>query len=470
MHLVLKNAGADRGTLLLNQSNTWEIVAQCANGDCDLSVHPFDHTATLPCRILNTVQRTQQILLIENLAQDTTFAGDPYLIQQPPKSLLCTPLLKQGQLIGLLYLENHLTTGAFTPDRIEVLNLLTAQAAISIENARLYSRLEDYSHTLEARVEQRTQELQDKNQHLQSTLHQLQQTQTQLVQAEKMSSLGQLVAGIAHEINNPINFVTGNIVHARAYVRDLLHLIAFYEQKAPQAAAVIRDELNGMDLDFLRGDLHKLLDSMQTGSDRIRKIILGLQNFSRLNESGKKSVDLHEGLDNTLLILQHRLNAQDDSPLELASLEQRQQHNRPKISIVKQYGKLPLVSCYASQINQVFLNILSNAIDALSISAADNRPEIRITTDMQDAQTAQIRIADNGPGMSQTICQKVFDPFFTTKPVGQGTGLGLSISYQIVTEQHGGQLQCLSQPGQGTEFAINIPLVSTARSAVRSTL
>ena len=460
MHLVLKHAGADRGSLLLNQTGFWEVVAQWSHGSCDLSVHPLDQTDTLPHRIVNTVKRTRQTLSIENLAWDTTFTGDPYLIQQQPKSLLCTPILKQGQLLGLLYLENHLTTGAFTPDRIEVLNLLTAQAAISIENARLYRRLEDYSHTLEDRVEQRTKELQQKNDHLQQTLHRLQQTQTQLVQVEKMSSLGQLVAGIAHEINNPITFIAGNIGHARAYVCELLDLIALYEQEAPLAAAAIRDQLNGMDLDFLCGDLHKLLDSMQTGSDRIRQIVLGLRNFSRLNESGKKAVDLHEGLENTLLILQHRLSTQADSPPELVLQKQHCQYKQPKIAVVKQYGKLPPVYCYASQLNQVFLNILSNAIDALSAPSAGTCPEIRITTDMRDHQTAQIRIADNGPGMSQSICQKVFDPFFTTKPVGQGTGLGLSISYQIVTEQHGGQLHCRSQPGKGTEFAIDLPVFS----------
>ena len=444
MRIVLENAGATKGTFILNNSGTWETVAQCDRGNCHLSTIPLERTSTLPRSIINTVRRTQQTAIANHIERDPTFAGDPYLLQQPPKSLCCIPILKQGRLIGILYLENQLTAEAFTPNRIEALNLLAAQAAISIENARLYQRLEDYSHNLEVKVEQRTQELQQKNQHLQQTFQELQRTQGQLIQAEKMSGLGQMVAGVAHEINNPISFIAGNINHAREYVRDLLDLIALYERYVPHPHPAVRDKVAELDLAFLYEDLERLFDSMQTGSDRIRKIILNLRNFARLDEAEKKQVDIHEGLENTLMFLQHRLQARDE---------------RAEIAILKNYGNLPPVHCYASQLNQVFLNILTNAIDALDLSNSGDRPEIHIATEMQDARTVRIRIADNGPGMDEDVRQRIFDPFFTTKPVGRGTGLGLSIGYQIVTEQHGGQLRCTSQLGAGTVFIADIPVM-----------
>ncbi len=443
MQIVLENAGADKGTLILNNSGTWEIATHCLNGNCHLINLPLDETQAIPTTIINTVKRTQKTILINKIEQDQTFAGDHYLIETPPKSLCCTPIINQGKLIGILYLENQLSAGAFTPERLEVLNLLTAQAAISIENARLYRRLENYSHTLEIKVGQRTEELREKNKHLQETLKKLQQTQAHLIQTEKMSSLGQIVAGIAHEINNPINFIVGNISHAREYCQELLELIDLYEEDNPQPSLKIQDKIAEMELEYLRNDLEDLLTSMKKGSDRIKKIIVGLQNFSRFNEAKRKPVDLHEGIENALMILQHRL---------------RIDHQSREILIHRNYGKLPQVDCYASQLNQVFFNILTNAIDVLTASNAGKLPEIRITTEMINPKTVRISIADNGPGMSESISQKVFDPFFTTKPVGQGTGLGLSTSYQIVTEQHNGQLYCISKPGEGTEFIIEIPL------------
>ncbi|MGK7900205.1 MAG: AAA family ATPase, partial [Hormoscilla sp.] len=412
MPIVLENAGADKGALILESDGIWEIAAQCINGNCQLSATPLDQTDILPRTIINTVKRTQQAVLINQLEKETTFANDPYLIEKPPKCLCCTPIGYQGKLIGILYLENNLATEAFTPDRLEVLKLLTAQGAISIENARLYSRLEDYSHNLEAKVSQRTEELQSKNQDLQQTLLELQLTQAQLIQAERMSGLGQMVAGIAHEINNPITFIAGNIGHARDYFQDLLDLIDLYEQNWTEPSDAILDKLEEIDLDYLRDDLEKMLGSMSYGSSRIREIVLNLRNFSRLDESQMKSVDIHEGLENTLMILQHRL---------------RGNGSRPEIAIVKNYGTLPPVNCNASQLNQVFLHIITNAIDALTDDG--DRPLIRITTEMLDLKTVRIRIADNGPGICDLVRQRIFDPFFTTKPVGQGTGLGLSISY-----------------------------------------
>ncbi len=443
MEILIENAGASKGVLLLKYSENWEIVAQSNYEVCHLCTIPLEQTETLPHTIINTVKRTQQTLIINNLKQNNNLTNDSYLIEQSPKSLLCTPILNQGKLIGILYLENNLTIEAFTPERIKVLNLLTTQAAISIENAKLYQELEDYSRNLELQVQQRTQELQENNQHLQQTLEQLQQTQVQLIQTEKMSSLGQMVAGIAHEINNPITFIAGNVTHAREYFQDLLELLNLYQENSSPPNAAIQEKLEEIDLEFLCDDIEKLFDSMQGGSERIRKIILGLRNFSRLDQYQRKPVDIHEGLENTLMILQHRLKGNRSSP---------------EIAIVKNYGQLPRINCYASQLNQVFLHILTNAIDALTTSEIKDGREIKIATQIQNQDSIRISIADNGPGISETVQQRIFDPFFTTKPVGQGTGLGLSISYQIVTEQHGGQLQCISQEGKGTEFMIDIPI------------
>ena len=292
---------------------------------------------------------------------------------------------------------------------------------------------------------------------LEKTLHQLQQTQSQLIQTEKMSSLGQLVAGVAHEINNPIGFVCGNLVHASQYTQDLLNLLRLYQRCYPNPTAEIETEIETIDLDFLIGDLPRTLASIQIGADRIRQIVLSLRNFSRIDEAMLKPVDIHEGIDSTLLILGSRIKANA---------------THSEIAIVKQYGDLPPVECYAGQLNQVLMNILSNAIDALrqiadngsqvagdgQDSKPDREPTIQIFTEQTDTDWATIRIADNGSGMPEAVRQRIFDPFFTTKPVGKGTGLGLSISYQIVVENHGGLFDCVSTPGEGPEFAIKIPL------------
>jgi signal transduction histidine kinase len=278
------------------------------------------------------------------------------------------------------------------------------------------------------------------------TLKQLRQNQAQIVQAEKMASLGQLVAGVAHEINNPVNFIYGNLSHAGHYIQDLINLLTLYQKHYPQPVAEIQAETDAIDLDFLTEDLFKLLNSMRSGSDRIQNIVMALRNFSRMDEAEVKAVNIHEGIDSTLMILQNRLKPKAD---------------RLAIEVVKQYGELPSVECYAGQLNQVFMNLLVNAIDALeeSIQTAQNSaPTIIIRTKMVNADRIRISIADNGLGILEPLQQKLFDPFFTTKPTGKGTGLGLSISYQIVTERHNGSLTCLSSPGQGAEFVIEIPL------------
>ncbi|HEY9830475.1 MAG TPA: PAS domain S-box protein [Stenomitos sp.] len=322
----------------------------------------------------------------------------------------------------------------------------------------------------EEAMKQSEAQLREKATQLEHTLHELQETQTQLIQTEKMSSLGLLVAGIAHEINNPVSFIYGNIPHATQYTQDLLHLIDLYRQQYPHPSSLIQSEEEAIDLDFLSEDLPKLMNSMQMGAERIRQIVLSLRNFSRLDKAAREPVDLHQGIDNTLLLLQHRLKAKA---------------GRSKIEIVKEYGELPLVECYAGQMNQVFMNILSNAIDALEELNVEQSPVenftregnqesqieglkqnvqsftpcLRIATQLKDDNTVLICIADNGPGMIPQVQQQIFDPFFTTKSVGQGTGLGLSISYQIIVDKHGGQLKCVSTPGEGTEFWIELPVM-----------
>jgi PAS domain S-box-containing protein len=304
-----------------------------------------------------------------------------------------------------------------------------------------------------ARQEQLTATATQQAQELETALAELKQTQSQLIQTEKMSSLGQLVAGVAHEINNPVNFIYGNLTHTNEYATDLLALIRLYQASYPEPNPEIEALIDEIDLAFLTEDLPKLITSMKVGAERIRQIVLTLRNFSRIDESAMKPVNIHEGIDSTLLILQNRL---------------KPKAQYPRIEIIEEYSDLPAVECFASQLNQVFMNIISNAIDALherikaAILTPDGEevpvPKITIRTAALDSHWVRIAIADNGPGIPESICNRLYDPFFTTKPVGEGTGLGLSICYQIVVEKHGGRLSCSSQPGQGTEFIIDIPV------------
>ena len=267
-----------------------------------------------------------------------------------------------------------------------------------------------------------------------------------------MSALGQLVAGVAHEINNPIGCIAGNISHAQEYIQDIIAHLELYQQQFPNPGNEIEEHRTEIDLEYLLSDLPSLISSMKAGSDRIHQISISLRNFSRSDTDFKVAVNIHEGIDSTLLILKHRLKAND---------------NRPEIKTIKEYGDLPLVECYPGQINQVFMNILSNAIDAFDeyseshsyeeIAAAPNTITIR-TEYSAAARRAIVRIKDNGSGISEEVKQQMFEPLFTTKGLGKGTGLGLSISRQIVVDKHGGELSCISTPGIGTEFAISLPL------------
>ncbi|MBD2129438.1 GAF domain-containing protein [Microcoleus sp. ZQ-A2] len=357
-----------------------------------------------------------------------------------PRPWLMVPLHFSDSMWGALALVMNTESYHWQDSQVELICKVADQLAIALQQAELYKQ----SCTAMAHAQSQAQQLEQ-------TLIELRQTQAQLVQSEKMSSLGQLVAGVAHEINNPVSFIYGNLMHASDYAQDILGLLQLYQQYYPHPVPEIEGEIAAIDLDFLLEDLPKLLSSMKVGAERICEIVAALRNFSRFAEAEIKPVDLHEGVDSTLMILQNRLKASG---------------GHPEIKVIKEYGNLPLVECYAGQLNQVFMNLLSNAIDAIDeqnqtltpgqINA--NPSYIRVCTELCNDYEVAIRIADNGPGIAEDVKARLFDPFFTTKPVGTGTGLGLSISYQIVVEKHGGQLHCYSQLGQGTEFVIQIPI------------
>lgn len=434
--ILLENAAAQKGVLLLVKNNQLFIEAAGTATNNEVTVLKsisLETSEDLPLCVINYVFRSQKHLVFNDVTQAEPFNTDPYIQKNQPKSILCLPIIYQSQLQGIFYLENNLTAGAFTQERIEVLKVLVSQVAIALENARLYAREKE------------------KSQQLQQSLEKLQQTQAQLIQTEKISSLGQFVAGVAHEVNNPVSFIAGNLHHAKEYVQDLGNLVNLYQKHMPNPPAEIAEEIEAIDLEYLLEDLPKMISSMKLGTDRIQDIMQSLRNFSRADDAGKKAVNIHEGLESTLMILQHRLKAKPD---------------RPAIQVVKEYADLPLVECYAGQLNQVFMNLLSNAIEALEESNAlktyaeiEQHPNlITIRTFVTNNHQVEIRIKDNGLGMSESVRQRLFDPFFTTKPQGKGTGLGLSISHQIVTEKHNGTLQCFSSIGEGAEFAIAIPL------------
>ncbi|UKO97044.1 sensor histidine kinase [Nostoc sp. UHCC 0870] len=359
---------------------------------------------------------------------------------------------------SLAPLELKLKDFAIHDPIADFLFLLQAKNSSLADTEKLMAELTQQRAQLQSTLEIKdnlTQIAQRQSQELKKSLQELQQTQAQLIQAEKMSSLGQLVAGIAHEINNPVNFISGNLKYVSEYTNDLMQLVKLYQKFHNNPDPEIQDYIGLIDLDFLLNDLPKILHSMQVGSKRITEIVLSLRNFSRLDEAEIKKVDIHEGIDSTLLILQSRL---------------KEKPEHPKIEIIKNYGNLPLIECYPGQLNQVFMNIISNAIDALHMCINEcsstgkdaSCRQIKITTELSAENCVAIRIADNGLGITEAVQERLFDPFFTTKPVGKGTGLGLSISYQIIVEKHKGKLSCSSEAGKGTEFSIEIPLLMSS--------
>mgnify|MGYP001794994987 CR=1 FL=1 len=354
--------------------------------------------------------------------------------------------------------DNHFNIAHF----LKIIAYLVPLTGLILDYVYTYSALEQRNNEFSQEIHER-KAAEGK---LQLALSDLKQTQVQLIQSEKMSGLGQMVSGIAHEINNPVNFIHGNLSHLNHCVDDLLNLSRLYQETYPKPPERVRQELEDVDLDFLKADIPKLLTSMNVGTERIREIVKSLRNFSRLDEAAVKQADIHEGLESTLMILKHRLQPQGD---------------RPAVEVVRCYGELPPVECYAGQLNQVFMNILANALDAMEAAVAADlktreRCDLQASSDNTlkelapisspltlttrlgpDQQTVMISIGDTGGGIPDSVLNKIFDPFFTTKPVGKGTGLGMSISHQIVTEHHQGTLTCLSTLGEGTEFTITIP-------------
>ncbi|WP_138497694.1 AAA family ATPase [Nostoc sp. PA-18-2419] len=569
LQLVIENAGAKKAALLvLKQNNLIVEAVATINEGVKLVSLPLSSSDSIPLALVNYVKHSLKTVVLDDATAANDFSFDEYLIQEQPKSVLCKPILHQDQLIGLLYLENRLTIGAFTSDRLQVLNLLCNQAAISLTNAHLYaseqekSRLiaqkeEQYRNIFEAvsdglsicdfetgaivaanttlwqmhgcasyeeflsltpgdlihpdslhlfadhlevlksdrqffcqgvclrrdgtlfdfevkatkcmyngkphtlaivrDISERKQTeavILEKSHELEATLQELKQAQLQIVQNEKMATLGNLVAGVAHEINNPVGFLKGSLSNAEEYIQDLLAHIQCYQQYHPTAAPPVIEHGQDVDLEFLSEDLPKLIGSMKVACERIQDISTSLRTFSRADTSEKVACNLHEGIESTLLILKYRLKANE---------------KRPAIEVITEYGKLLPVKCFLGQLNQVFMNILANAIDALdsyteTLSFAKilkNYQQILIFTEVSSDESAVIiRIKDNGPGIPEEIRVRIFDHLFTTKEVGKGTGLGLAIARQIIEETHGGRLICNSILGEGSEFIIELPVIS----------
>ncbi len=494
MQIMLENAGADYGTLVLDDAGGWKIAAQCNVNQCDLMTLPLEQANNLPRSIIRTTIRTQNCLIINNIQQYQRFRADPYLIEQSPKSLFCTPIVNQAKLIGILYLENKIATDVFTQNRIAILNLLMSQAAISIENARLYRHLEDYSHNLEVKVEQRTQQLQEKNQHLKATLEQLQQTQNQLIQSEKMAALGQLVAGVAHEINTPLGAIRASIGNTdqalQASLSQLPQLLPQlnYQQQTEffdfleyilhrqfnwstrekrQIKRTITQQLQSYNIDNARQLADLLTDS---GFERNIEALLPLlqipqaeqivqiaYNLACLNSNSKNINDAvrraskivfalksyarydHEGVKQSTLVTDN---------IETV-LELYQNALKQGINLIRHYQEIPEILCYPDELVQVWTNLIHNAIQAIN---GKGTIEIRVHSDHQNVV---VSITDSGCGIPTDIQDNIFQPFFTTKSAGEGSGLGLDIVQKII-DKHQGRIQFTSHPGQ-TTFRVVLP-------------
>ncbi|MEH2064315.1 MAG: AAA family ATPase [Nostoc sp.] len=570
--IILENSGAKKAVLLLPQDDTWKVRAITFIADDQiqtiLETQLLENCQDIPVKVINYVKNTQQTVVIDNCQTDIIGLIGEYMHSSQPRSVLCTPIINQGRLVGILYLENQLTQGIFTSDRLSVINFLCTQAAISLENAQLYNHLQErgkflssiyegvgclvfvtdirdngkyeytgWSKSCElavgisasevlgkspqeimppdegAAVEQKYlscfqtgipityeecltfndqktwwlttlsplkdetgkvyrvvgttinisdlyEELRlrkqaesavtEKSQALGTALEDLQQAQLQIVQSEKMSALGNLVAGVAHEMNNPLGFIAASLKQAKPTIADVVEHLKLYQESLKNPSDRILNHAEEIDLDYSLEDLPKVIDSMVMACDRLKNISTSLRTFSRADKDYKVPFNIHEGIDSTILILKHRLKANEQ---------------RPAIEVITEYSNLPKVECFPGQLNQVFMNILANAIDALDESSngqsfgeiKENPHKIIIQTSLKDNQV-QIKIADNANGMNEEVKQKIFDHLFTTKAVGKGTGLGLAIAHQIVVDKHSGSIQVDSLPGEGTEFVIFLPI------------
>ena len=569
--IILENSGAKKAVLLLPQDDTWQVRAITFIADEQIQTFVktqlLDNCQDIPVKVINYVKNTQQTVVIDNCQTDIIELIGEDMHETQPQSVLCTPIINQGRLVGILYLENQLTQGVFTSDRLSVINFFCTQAAISLENAQLYNHLQErekflssiyegvgclifvtdildngryeytgwskscevaigipasevlgkspqelmaadevgaieqkYLHCFQTGIpityeecltlndqkiwwlstlsplkdetgkvyrivgttinisdrKQAESAVTEKSQALGTALEDLQQAQLQIVQSEKMSALGNLVAGVAHEMNNPLGFIAASLKQAKPTLADVVEHLKLYQEILPNPGDEIIDHAQEIDLDYSLEDLPKVIDAMVMACDRLKNISTSLRTFSRADKDYKVPFNIHEGIDSTILILKHRLKANEQ---------------RPAIEVITEYSNLPKVECFPGQLNQVFMNILANAIDALDESSTgqsfgeikDNPNKITIQTSLKDYQV-QIKIADNANGMNEEVKQKIFDHLFTTKSVGKGTGLGLAIARQIVVDKHSGSIQVNSVPGEGTEFVIFLPIKADSSS------
>ncbi|OZH51235.1 serine/threonine protein kinase [Hydrocoleum sp. CS-953] len=430
LQIILTNAGAQKAVLLITESERWQLraIAQLTTDgtiETDTYSQPLTIQSPVPIRLIQYVKNTQSVVLINESKTEITGILEGYLLTYQPQSVFCVPLLHQGDLVAILYLEHPTTKGVFTTQRQTIIEFLCAQAAIALKNAQLY--------------EQAQQALRD-----------LQKAQLQIVQSEKMSALGSLLSGVAHEINNPLGFIAGNISMAQDNLTDLLEHLELYEENT--AAEEIEDHAEDIDLEYLREDFPKILKSMNVGVEQMKNISTSLRIFSRKDQEHKTKFNIHDGIESTLVILKHRTKAND---------------KRPAIETIKEYAELPEIKCFPGQLNQVFMNILANAIDAFeeanvgkTYAEIEKKPnQINISTANVDENEVKIEIEDNGSGMKPETKERIFEQGFTTKGVGKGTGLGMAIAHQIITEKHGGEITCDSTVGEGTIFRIILPIV-----------